>query len=192
MSLMQNIWNMWENMTIDADKSDLALQTAKFILANKSTYEQVGGAFGVPFYVIGAIHYRESSFDFTTHLANGDPLFDSDGTPIATTHVPSGLGPFASWVAGAIGAIKEMSWGEGWHWDICNALDNAERWNGLGLRRMGLPSPYVWAATSNYKSGMYVADGVFNPNKVDERVGAAAIWKSISTLGVDLNEVKPV
>lgn len=183
---------MWASSLFAGEsKRAMSVDAAKFIVTNTSVYKQVGDAFGIPFYVIGAIHYRESSFDFTTHLANGDPLFDSTGTAIATTHVPSGLGPFDSWTSGAIGAIKEMKWGSSWHWDLCNALDNCERWNGLGYRRMGKASPYIWAGTTNQQLGMYVADGQFDPHALDPRVGVASIFMALKAVfDVDLNEIR--
>jgi len=182
------IESMWFSANILDEKKAMAHTAAAFILTNKSIYAQVGDAFGVPFYVIGAIHFRESSFDFKTHLANGDPLFNSDGKPIPTSHVPRGLGPFDSWVAGAIGALKHMSWGSGWHWDIANALENMEIYNGLGYYHMGVPSPYIWAGTDQYVGGLYVADGQYDPNAFDDRVGCAAILLSIKSLGVDVND----
>ena len=58
--------------------------------------------------------------------------------------------------------------------------DFAERYNGLGYRNKGLPSPYVWAGTDKYTSGKYVADGVFDPNYVDQQLGVMLMIKSIA------------
>src|SRR3954471_11428149 len=44
------------------------------IVANKATYEEVGGPMKIPWYVVGIIHCMEGGLDFKTHLHNGDPL----------------------------------------------------------------------------------------------------------------------
>jgi hypothetical protein len=45
----------------------------------------------------------------------------------------------------------------------------------LGYSRKGVPSPYVWAKTNQYRAGKYVADGVYDPNHVDTQNGCAAL-----------------
>lgn len=191
MTSIETIWSRWNDCAINSSHREMAATAANFILDQKPIYEQVGNVFKIPFYVIGAIHYRESSFSFTSHLANGDPLFDEQGNPLMTTHVPAGLGPFDSWVKGAIGAIENMHWGEGWHWDICNALQNVEIYNGEGYSSRGIPSPYVWAGTNQYEKGFYKSDGKFSEDAVDNRVGCAAIFVCLAKLGINLNAIAP-
>src|SRR5690606_14680775 len=60
-------------------------------------------------------------------------------------------------------------------WSIEGTLDILERYNGLGYRNKGLPSPYLWAGTDQYVKGKYVADGKFDPNHVDRQLGVAPI-----------------
>jgi hypothetical protein len=51
-------------------------------------------------------------------------------------------------------------------------------WSGstaLGYANRGLPSAYVWSGTDQYKKGKFVADGVFDPNKVDAQLGVAGL-----------------
>lgn len=191
MNLMEQIWYMWNNCVVDSSKLSMAQDACQFIMNNRVIYQQVGDTLNVPFYVIGAIHYREASFSFKTYLANGDPLFDENGNPIETAHVPKGLGPFPSWTAAAIGSIQHMNWGVGWHWDLCNALDNCERYNGLGYRGIGKPSPYIWAGTNQYVGGLWVKDGPYgyDANVHDNRIGCAVIFKALKLQGIDLNEV---
>jgi hypothetical protein len=40
---------------------------------------------------------------------------------------------------------------------------------------MGRPSAYVWSGTNQYISGKYVADGVYDPDKVDAQLGVAGL-----------------
>lgn len=54
-----------------------------------------------------------------------------------------------------------------------------EQYNGLGYAAKGLPSPYVWSGTDQYRSGKYVADHVFDPNVVDNQLGCAGLIKAM-------------
>lgn len=49
----------------------------------------------------------------------------------------------------------------------------------MGYANKGLPSPYVWAGTSNYEKGKYVADGKFDPNYVDQQLGVAVMLRTL-------------
>ena len=147
---------------------------------NKDKYVEVEHITKVPWYVIAAVHYRESSLNFRTHLHNGDPL------TARTKHVPAGRPikgqpPFL-WVESAIDAIKLKSWHTCTDWSIENTLNLVERYNGLGYKNKGLPSPYLWAWSNNYQKGKYVADGRFDPEFVDKQCGAAVIIKMLQLI----------
>src|SRR5690606_2363417 len=60
-------------------------------------------------------------------------------------------------------------------WSLANTLELLERYNGLGYRNKGLPSPYLWAGTDQYQKGKYVKDGKFDSNHVDQQLGVAPI-----------------
>ena len=140
---------------------------------NIDKYKAVEAATGVPAELICAIHYRESSCNFDTYLHNGDPL----GSP--TVHVPEGI-LFYDWSEAAIHAINSIGMSVDPN-DLDSCLDYAERYNGLGYRNRGLASPYVWAGTTTYTGGMYVADGEFSSSAYDQRVGVAVILKALCT-----------
>ena len=55
------------------------------------------------------------------------------------------------------------------------ALDRLERYNGLGYRRRGRPSPYLWSYSGHYDKGKYVADGRFDPDAESKQCGGAAL-----------------
>lgn len=143
------------------------------ILKNKGMYLEVQRITGVPWDVVSAIHYRESSLDFSCHLHNGDPLDH------ATVHVPKGRGPFNSWEESAADALLMKKHIFPSVWNTESKLDFCERYNGLGYRNKGMPSPYVYAGTDKYVSGMYVADHKFDASKVDKRLGCAVIIKAL-------------
>lgn len=155
-------------------KSTAINAQAQKILVNRSRYEAVSKATGVPWDVIGVIHYRESSGDFKGVLHNGQKII---GTGKLTTIVPKGRGPFTAWEEAAIDALMNCApfAGKNKDWSIAGTLDILERYNGLGYRKKGLPSPYLWAGTDQYVKGKYVADGKYDPNHVDQQLGVAPI-----------------
>jgi len=147
---------------------------AEKIVSNRSRYEVVSKATGVPWDVIGVIHYREASGSFTGVLHNGEKII---GTGKVTRLVPKGRGPFSTWEEAAIDALVNTSpyAAKNKDWSIAGTLDILERYNGLGYRNKGLPSPYLWAGTDQYVKGKYVADGKYDPNHVDQQLGVAPI-----------------
>lgn len=147
---------------------------AEKIAANRSRYEAVSKATGVPWDVIGVIHYRESSNDFAGVLHNGQKII---GKGTKTTIVPKGRGPFSSWEQAAMDALLVCPpyAAKNADWSIAGTLDILEKYNGLGYRKKGLPSPYLWAGTDQYVKGKYVADGKYDPDHVDKQLGVAPI-----------------
>ncbi len=57
-----------------------------------------------------------------------------------------------------------------------------EKYNGLGYAARGIPSPYVWSGTDQYRSGKYVRDGVFDPSVVDRQLGCAGLLLAMMQL----------
>lgn len=128
---------------------------------NKSRYQTVASKTGVPAELIAAIHWREASGSFNARLHDGGSL--------------SG---YSSWEAAAIDALSG-GYGNINMNDITTWYDFAERYNGLGYRNKGVSSPYVWAGTTNYTSGKYVADGVYDAGYVDQQLGVAVMLKAL-------------
>jgi lysozyme family protein len=153
--------------------TDINKQAAR-IEANRARYEAVAKKTGVPWDVIGVVHYRESAGSFAGVLHNGQKII---GTGKKTTIVPKGRGPFSTWEDAAVDALMNCApyAGKNKDWSIGGTLDLLERYNGLGYRNKGLPSPYLWAGTDQYVKGKYVADGKFDPNYVDKQLGVAPI-----------------
>ncbi len=61
-------------------------------------------------------------------------------------------------------------------------LTELEEYNGLGYASRGVPSPYVWSGTDQYKSGKYVRDGVYDPTAVDSQPGCAGLLLAMMAL----------
>ncbi len=166
-------------------------QVAKRLVAAKPRYQKVSVSTGVPWFVIAVIHQRESSQDWTRGLAQGDPW------NAVSVHVPRGRGPFPSWEAAAMDALRvcppyAAKWKD---WSPGGAMTLLEQYNGLGYANKGLPSPYVWSGTDQYVRGKYVADGVFDPNVVDKQLGCAGLIKAMMALDDSIafaDSIKPV
>ncbi len=174
---MKNI-DRWKVMKIPASNGPAFQKAANLIKNNKAKYQAVEKETGVPWQVIGVLHYRESNCNFGTYLGNGEPLTRK------TKLVPKGRGPFETWEAGAIDALKNAppKTANNKDWSIGGTLDKIEEYNGLGYRAKGIPSPYVWAGTDQYAKGKYVADGKFDSNHVDQQLGCAGILKFLDYL----------
>lgn len=164
--------------------------TAAKIEANRARYEAVSKQTGVPWDVIGVIHYRESSLNFAGVLHNGQKII---GTSKKTTLVPKGRGPFSTWEAAAMDALVVCPphAANNKDWSIAGTLDILERYNGLGYRNKGLPSPYLWAGTDQYVKGKYVADGKFDPNHVDQQLGVAALLMKLREQAASIHGSQP-
>lgn len=154
------------------------------IMAGKARYQAVAQLTGVPWFFIGVIHMLESGGKFTTHLHNGDPLTARTKQHPAGRPVP-GTPPF-TWEQSAVDALQYVGFArkepkegerkpESLTWGISAILDRLERYNGTGYRKMGIPSPYLWAGSQHYVKGKFVADGKFDPEAVSKQIGAAVI-----------------
>lgn len=141
-------------------------------------YQAVEHKTGVPWVVIAAIHERESAQDWKASLAQGDPWNR------VSVHVPAGRGPFDSWEAAAIDALVGCPpfLARRRDWSIAETLTALETYNGTGYAARGVPSPYLWSGTDQYRSGKYIRDGVYDPSKVDQQLGCAAILMALMSL----------
>ena len=167
--------NLWNKATLQSDDLQRLASTNKTIIKNRARYEEAGKRISHPelWPLIAALHWRESSGNFNTQLAQGDPL------NYVSTHVPAGMGPYATWEESAYDALRLKGWQNIDKWPISRQLYEAERYNGFGYFSRGVNSPYVWAATSLQQAGKYVADGVWSSTGWDSQLGVAAILKDL-------------
>ncbi len=151
---------------------------AKRLFATKARYQAVAAKTGVPWFVIAVIHQRESSQNWGGSLAQGDPWNR------VSVHVPAGRGPFNSWEDAAVDALVNCAphaakWND---WSTGGTLTLLELYNGLGYSNKGLPSPYVWSGTDQYRSGKYTSDNHFDPDAVDKQLGCAGLIMALKAL----------
>lgn len=147
----------------------------------KVRYQEIERATGVPWFVVAVIHERESSADFTTQLGQGDPLSQ------VSSHVPKGRGPFLNhpgdpplqdaFYRGALDALIDCAphasrWKD---WSPGGTMTLLEQYNGLAYANHGMPSPYIWSGTNQYKIGKITRDhGPIEPI-VDTQLGCAGL-----------------
>lgn len=165
--------NLWESATLKGGADAANAETfADKIIAAEQRYRVVQTVTGVPWYFIGALHMRESSCNFEGVLHNGDRIIGTGGL---TTRVPAGRGPFATWEAAAIDALKLKDMHRVQSWSVARMLYQAEVFNGLGYVGKGVNSAYVWAGTNHEQLGKYVADHVWDGSFDDPQLGVAAV-----------------
>lgn len=173
-SLKSGYERNWANLQIRPARLGEANATARKAINGKATYQQVERLTGVPWYFVALCHYRESNFDFDTYLGNGESL------KRVTCLVPKGRGPFASFVDGAVDALRIQHFVGTQDWCIARTLYRLECFNGLGYHGKGVNSPYLYGGSTLYgpaeaKAGKFVADHVFDPSHVDSQLGTAVI-----------------
>lgn len=174
----------WDNMVIHPDVLPKAQAVADKVISLKDRYIPLEIATGIPWYFIGLLHMRESSFNFNTHLHNGDPL-NVNGRFKRTIHEPKNR-PFNNPQDGmqytfeesALDALKyEFSTVK--DWSIPSIAFGQEAYNGFGYRNKGLPSPYLYAGSNQYVRGKFIRDHVFDPTVVDSQLGVMVVLKCI-------------
>ncbi|MBC9883188.1 hypothetical protein G8O24_38510 [Bradyrhizobium sp. INPA01-394B] len=184
-SLKSEYERNWANLQIRPSRLGEANATARKAINGKATYQQVERLTGVPWYFVALCHYRESNFDFDTYLGNGEPLHR------ATCLVPKGRGPFASFVDGAVDALRIQQFVGTQDWGIARTLYRLECFNGLGYHAKGVNSPYLYGGSTLYgpteaRGGKFVADHVFDPNHVDTQLGTAVILHAMMSLDASI------
>ncbi len=171
---------LWAKCQIIPSRLNEVHQRCGLILGNKARYQAIEKITSVPWFVVAALHSRESDCDFNTYLGNGDPIYRR------TTDVPAGRGPFATFEAGAEDALALDGLSSVKVWPVEACLYYPERFNGWGYYSVGENSPYVWAATNLQQAGKYVGDGAFSRTAWDTQLGVAAILKGLVAMDTDI------
>jgi lysozyme family protein len=177
--LKKEYLDLWNSCVIKSRFEDDLDSEVEIIEANQSRYIKVAKETGVPWYVIAIIHGMEASFDFSTHLHNGDSLNDR------TVQFPAGRprqgNPPFTWEKSAIDALNFDGATEIKSWNLPTIFWFLEGYNGWGYRTEEGPattptnrSPYIYSGTTHYEQGKYRADGIFDPCLVSAKVGCMA------------------
>lgn len=155
-----------------SDRQRIAAAAAKALL-QKARYSAVAVKTGVPWELIAALHMRESDANFRTYLGNGEALTHK------TVTVPKNRGPFSSWEAGAYDALKLDGLSSVKDWRMEKVLYYAEIYNGTGYYNRGVPSPYLYGASTTQVPGKYVKDGKWDASHWDQQIGVATLLKQL-------------
>lgn len=185
-SLKSEYERNWANLEIRPARLEDANAVARKAIKGKATYQQVERLTDVPWHFIALCHYRESNFDFDTYLGNGESLHR------ATSIVPKGRGPFASFVDGAVDALRIENYVGAKDWGVARTLFRLEGFNGFGYHAKGCNSPYLYGGSTLYgppeaRAGKFVRDHVFDPSHVDSQLGTAVILHAMMSLDSSIN-----
>jgi len=163
------------------------MKTAEGLLKHKERYQRIEELTGVPWYMIAALHWRESNASFTKQLAQGWPLSSK------SKWVPY-TGPYATWEESAVAALKAEGkrYDRIVDWRLEKILYYSEKYNGWGYYQYHnkMPSPYIWGATNIQTKGKYVADGKFSSTTWDTQIGVAALIWALAKLDPTIKLVR--
>lgn len=174
---------LWSSVVPDNHKVAMINSAIKKILLHREKYRNVANEYKMPWEIIGVIHMRESMFDFTRHLANGDPLVaDTVRVPKA---LMSPLEPPYSWEEAALAAITKhaANWKINvflYDWDIPGTLWYINSYHGFGCDKAGINDPYLWNFSNHYERGGFDSDGNFNALMEDKNPGSATVLKMMN------------
>lgn len=159
---------------IDKDAARLVLP------ANKTWFLEEEKRTQVPWFVVAVTKEREAGPDtgFLRSIAQGDAWNKK------SKNVPAGRGPFTNWYEAADDALLKCAPYMGlWRdWSVGGSLTILMKYNGVGYFLRGLPSPYIFAATTAYIKGKFIADHKFDPEFVDQQIGCAALLLAMQKL----------
>lgn len=177
----------WSNAKLT--RKTQAASIALHLYEARNRYQAVQIKTGIPWPVIAVIHEREASQNWKSQLGQGDPLDE------VSVHIPKGRGPFKTWEDGAYDALVNCPpyLARNNDWSLAGTLTELETYNGLGYAKRGVASPYLWSGTDQYRSGKYVRDGVYDPDKIDPQLGCAALLLAMISLdpSITFTSTKP-
>lgn len=183
--------SLWSAMTVS--KRAEAQKQVDLVVKHADVYKGIEAVTNVPWLVIGLLHLREAGPQdvgrWLCCLHNGEKII---GTGRKTRLVPKGCGPFSTFKAAAIDALKReglttVNWSKD---GIARVAYSSEIFNGFGYRQHGIPSPYLWGGSSVQKRGKYVADGVYDANTMDPQIGTMTLLRvAMDTTGFSFGPI---
>jgi lysozyme family protein len=182
-ALRDEYQRLFDSCQIRPERASEAAGLVKKVAQNRDRYQRVGGPLGVPWYFIGVIHGLEASFNFKSHLHNGDPL--TARTVQEPPNRPATGQPPFTWEDSAADALRLKKLDQITDWSLPRTLYQLEGYNGFGYRTRHpeVLTPYLWSYSQQYTQGKYVADGTFSPSAVSKQCGAAVMLRRMAELG---------
>lgn len=171
----------------------LSSELMELIYSEMERFKKVEDVTFVPWQVIAFITIRETGYrrkDGKLSLKLERCLHNGDRWDRVTTHVPRGLGPWASWEEAAADALNRKRRPS--NWTAINTLWFLEKYNGLGYRKYHshVKSPYLWSGTDRYTRGGYASDGKWSDRYVSKQYGAVQFLLAFKQIDSTLINLK--
>ncbi len=175
-SIRSQYRTLFDTLEIRAERAKAVDKLCASALDLVPRYQPVSASTCVPWYFIAAVHLRESTFKIA-HLHNGDPL------TARTVHVPAGRPktpePPYTFQQSAEDALRLRKLHQWTDWSLTGTLYQLERYNGMGYRKLGKPSPYLWSFSHHYQHGKFIADGKYSDTAIDAQCGTATFLRRL-------------
>lgn len=165
-------------MVVREECRHLVDEVAVRLCQNKTRYQPVTDADGVPVVFIGPSFEREASSNFSKNPAQGWPLHSH------SKWIPRN-GPFPDWKTAAIAAYRlnglDKVGAGNWTWELICFY--GELFNGMGYRDFHhMHSPYLWGGTNIQTVGKYTSDDKFDPAHMDTQLGIIPVARRMVEL----------
>lgn len=181
--LEQNYIDLASHATIVPAREHELQSACERLLHDKSVWLKAEAAVNIPAAALMALGEREMTGNTHCYLGNGQSL------KMRTTIVPLNRGPFEQeypddFVAGCadsihLDGIDQLIRQNGGVLTIPLFCYISEDWNGWGYRARGIPSPYVFGATTMQRPGKFPRDHVFDATMMDPQLGTLAIVEEL-------------
>lgn len=151
----------------------------------RARYDKIYEETCIPWYFVAGIHALEATFNFRTHLHNGDSL--KAKTYRVPANRPPTWNPPNDWETSAIDALTMKKYEKETSWTLPEICYRWEKYNGVRSRMLhNINTPYLWSFSQHYTKGKYKADNKWDPNYVSLQPGAAVLLRRL----VDIGKVK--
>jgi lysozyme family protein len=181
-SLKSEYASMFATLAVRPEYADNVEWQTRAMRQFRPRYEQVGKTLDVPWFMIGAIHGLEASFNFRAHLHNGDYPLTQRTRQVPANRPPVWLPP-SDWGASAKDALTLLGFTGQRDWSVERTLYRLEAYNGFGYRRRAAPTPYLWAFSTHYDRGKFVKDGKWSDTARSQQCGAAVVLRQLRDAG---------
>jgi lysozyme family protein len=150
--------------------------------ANRKRYEKIYEETCIPWYFVAGIHALEATFNFRTHLHNGDSL--KARTHNIPPNRPPEWNPPNEWEASAIDALTMKKYDKETSWTLPEICYRWEKYNGVRSRmEHNIHTPYLWSFSQHYTKGKFVRDNVWSDDAVSQQPGAAVLLRKLVDMG---------